>query len=157
VARSLPPIKGGRRGPEGVADGQGLRLRRAACLLSCAAASIIVTPSALASTRSPRPAGSPSWTVYHDDPAGSGVAAGVRSVDTSARAWTSQTLYGQLYGEPLVFDNRGYVATENDVVYALSAETGAIVWSARLGIPVPAGTRLLCSPSSSAPASRRPA
>jgi outer membrane protein assembly factor BamB len=56
-----------------------------------------------------------------------------------------------------VFDNRGYVATENDVVYALSAETGAIVWSARLGIPVPAGTRLLCSPSSSAPASRRPA
>jgi outer membrane protein assembly factor BamB len=83
--------------------------------------------------------------VYHDGPAGSGFAAGVGSVDTSARAWTSPTLDGQLYGEPLVFDNRVYVATENDVVYALSAATGKIVWSARLGTTVYASTHLLCS------------
>jgi hypothetical protein len=76
--------------------------------------------------------------VYHGDPLGSGVAAGVRSVDTTTRAWTSPTLDGQLYGEPLAFDNRVYVATENDMVYALSAANGAIVWSARLGRPVPA-------------------
>jgi len=82
--------------------------------------------------------------VYHDDPAGTGFAAGVGSVDTSARAWTSPTLNGQLYGQPLVFDNRVYVATENDVVYALSAVTGAIAWSTRLGTPVPSGTHLLC-------------
>jgi len=31
------------------------------------------------------------------------------------------------------------VATEDDTVYALSAATGAIVWSARLGHPVPSG------------------
>jgi outer membrane protein assembly factor BamB len=77
--------------------------------------------------------------VYHDDPAGTGVAAGVGSVDTAARAWTSPTLDGQLYGEPLVFGDRVYVATENDVVYALSAATGAISWSTRLGTPVRSG------------------
>jgi outer membrane protein assembly factor BamB len=83
--------------------------------------------------------------VYHDGPAGTGVATGVGSVDTSARAWTSPTLDGQLYGEPLVFGNRVYVATENDVVYALSAATGKVVWSARLGTALYASTHLLCS------------
>jgi outer membrane protein assembly factor BamB len=82
--------------------------------------------------------------VYHDDPAGRGVAAGVRSVDTATRAWTSPALDGQLYGEPLVFGGRVYVATENDTVYALSAATGAIAWSARLGTPVPSAL-LPCS------------
>jgi outer membrane protein assembly factor BamB len=83
--------------------------------------------------------------VYHDGPAGTGVATGVGSVDTSARAWTSPTLDGQLYGEPLVFDGRVYVATENDFVYALSAATGKIIWSTRLGTTVYASTHLLCS------------
>jgi polyvinyl alcohol dehydrogenase (cytochrome) len=82
--------------------------------------------------------------VYHDDPAGRGVAAGVGSVDTAARAWTSPQLDGQLFGEPLVFGNRVYVATQNDTVYALSAATGAIAWSARLGTPVPSAL-LPCS------------
>jgi polyvinyl alcohol dehydrogenase (cytochrome) len=79
----------------------------------------------------------PYWTVYHDNPAGSGIAVGVGSVDTAARAWTSPTLDGQLYGEPLVFGGWVYVATEDDTVYALSATTGAIAWSTRLGTPVP--------------------
>jgi outer membrane protein assembly factor BamB len=133
--------------------GRGFRLRRAACFLGCAAAaSVFVAPSALASTLSAGPAGglargpagTPSWTVYHDDPAGSGVAAGVGSVDTATRAWTSPTLKGQLYGEPLVLGDLVYVATENDTVYALSAATGAIVWSTQLGTPVPASA-LPCS------------
>jgi outer membrane protein assembly factor BamB len=124
--------------------GQIRRLRRAVWVLGCAAASVAVAPAALAAAHSPGSARSPDWTVYHDDPAGSGVAAGVGSVDTAARAWTSPTLDGQLYGEPLVFDDRVYVATEADTVYALSALTGAIAWSAQLGAPVPAD-RLLCS------------
>lgn len=124
--------------------GQGLRLRRAACFLGCAAAGVGVAPSAPASTHSPGPAGTPSWTVYHDGPAGRGVAAGVGSVDTAARAWTSPTLDGQLFGEPLVFGDRVYVATQDDTVYALSAATGAIAWSVRLGTPVPSAL-LPCS------------
>src|SRR6266700_6726318 len=43
-------------------------------------------PPAAASTR---PADSGSWTVYHHDPAGTGVAAPVTAVDTARRAWTS--------------------------------------------------------------------
>ncbi|HYK30573.1 MAG TPA: PQQ-binding-like beta-propeller repeat protein [Streptosporangiaceae bacterium] len=122
-----------------------LRSRRAACFLGCAAAGVLVAPAALASTHSPGPARTtPSWTVYHDNPAGSGVAVGVGSVDTAARAWTSPTLRGQLFGEPLVFADRVYVATENDTVYALSAATGAVAWSTQLGAPVPAA-RLPCS------------
>jgi outer membrane protein assembly factor BamB len=120
-------------------------LRRAAFFLGFAgAAAVVVASLALASAHKPGPARTPSWTVYHDDPAGSGVAAGVGSVDTATRAWTSPKLDGQLYGEPLVLGGRVYVATENDTVYALSAATGAIVWSARLGAPVPAA-RLPCS------------
>jgi outer membrane protein assembly factor BamB len=78
-----------------------------------------------------------SWTVYHGDPAGDGVAVGVASVDTTAPAWSSPALDGQLYGEPLVFDGRVFVATENDTVYALSAATGSVVWSTHLGAAVP--------------------
>jgi outer membrane protein assembly factor BamB len=125
--------------------GWDLRLRRAACFLGCAAASIVIALPALAATHSPGPAGNPSWTVYHDGPAGRGVAAGVGSVDTATRAWTSPTLNGQLYGEPLVFGDRVYVATENDAVYALSAATGAVVWSTQVGTTVPSSTHLLCS------------
>jgi polyvinyl alcohol dehydrogenase (cytochrome) len=64
----------------------------------------------------------------------------VTSVDTSTQVWTSPTLDGQIYGEPLVYAGRVYVATENDTVYALSAATGAVAWSAHLGHPVPAGS-----------------
>ena len=81
--------------------------------------------------------GSGGWTVYHQDPAGRGVAPTVTSVDTSSPVWTSPTLDGQLYGEPLVSGARVYVATENDTVYALSAATGAVEWSTHLARPVP--------------------
>ena len=80
-----------------------------------------------------------SWTVYHGNPQGTGVAPSVTSVNLSARVWTSPALDGQLYGEPLVSDGRVFVATENDTVYALSPTTGAVVWSTHLGTPVPSG------------------
>ena len=87
-----------------------------------------------------QPGGPDSWTVYHGDLAGSGVARSVPGVDTSARAWTSPALDGELYGEPLVSGGRVFVATENDTVYALSAATGAVVWSRHLAAPVPSGS-----------------
>jgi hypothetical protein len=55
-------------------------------------------------------------------------------------AWTSPTLNGTIYGEPLVQGNLVVVATENDVVYALNATNGAVVWSTAVGTPVPAGS-----------------
>jgi outer membrane protein assembly factor BamB len=76
--------------------------------------------------------------VYHGGPAGAGLAPAMSAVDTATPKWTSPSLDGQLYGEPLVYAGRVYVATENDVVYALSAATGTVAWSAHLGRPVPA-------------------
>jgi outer membrane protein assembly factor BamB len=105
----------------------------------CAAIGVIGAGSARASEGAPQP-GQAGWTVYHGDSAGTGVATSVRSVDTSARAWTSPTLDGQIYGEPLVFGRRVYIATENNTVYALSAATGSVDWSAHLGKPVQASS-----------------
>jgi outer membrane protein assembly factor BamB len=81
-----------------------------------------------------------SWTVYHGNSAGTGVASGGDSVDTASRAWTSPSLDGQLYGEPLVYGGLVYVATENDTVYALSTASGAVDWSTHLGTPVSASS-----------------
>src|ERR1022692_2891952 len=124
-----------------------LRRRRrlvADAVLACAWVMCLLTAEPVsASAVSTGPHGSGSWTVYHGDKSGTGVAGPVTSVDTSHRAWTSPALDGQIYGEPLVFGRRIYVATENDTVYALSAATGSVQWSAHLGSPVPA-TSLPC-------------
>jgi outer membrane protein assembly factor BamB len=68
----------------------------------------------------------------------------VSTVDTGAPVWTSPSLDGQIYGEPLLYAGRVYVATENDTVYAMSAASGAVIWSAHLGTSVPVGS-LPCS------------
>ncbi len=107
------------------------------------AASVVMTSAGeafAASAKPPPPFPSRSWTVYHGDPAGSGNARSVTSVSVRARAWTSPTLDGQIYGQPLVFGHLVYIATENNTVYALSAANGAVAWSTHLGKPVPAGT-----------------
>jgi outer membrane protein assembly factor BamB len=78
-----------------------------------------------------------SWTVYHGDAAGLGISTALSSVNTARPAWTSPSLNGQLYGEPLVFDGRVYVATEEDVVYALSSSNGRVLWSRHLAAAVP--------------------
>jgi polyvinyl alcohol dehydrogenase (cytochrome) len=96
-------------------------------------------PADAASSPAPSAAAG-SWTVYHHDPAGDGLAPPVSAVNTTTPVWTSPTLDGQIYGEPLSYAGRVYVATENDTVYALSAATGAVAWSAHLGPPVPAGS-----------------
>lgn len=117
-------------------------------LVQLLAASVVLTalgggPAYAAPVPAAGPASSPgpgSWTVYHGDPAGQGVAEGASSVNTAARAWTSPALDGQLYGEPLAHGGFVYLATENDTVYALSAATGAVKWSTHVGTPVPAGS-----------------
>jgi outer membrane protein assembly factor BamB len=77
-----------------------------------------------------------SWTVYHGDPSGTGVTTAISSVDVGSPAWTSPSLDGALYGEPLVSDGQVFVATENDTVFALSGTNGTIDWSSHLASPV---------------------
>jgi len=103
--------------------------------LTCPSAGA-ATPSSATSSSIPATTAS-AWTVYHQDAAGAGVATPLTGVDTTRRAWTSPTLDGNLYGEPLVSGDLVYVATENDTVYALSASTGAVAWSTHVGAPVP--------------------
>lgn len=79
------------------------------------------------------------WTVYHHDAGGSGMDASGVSFSSPALAWSSPILDGKVYGEPLEATGRVFVATENDTVYALAANTGAVLWSDHLGTPVPSG------------------
>ena len=114
-------------------------VRKAASLAVAAAVLAAVGWAGGAAAAASDPGAAGSWVVYHGNPAGTGVAAPVSAVNTGRRAWTSPTLDGQIYGEPLLFAGRVYVATENDTVYALSAATGAVAWSAHLASPVPSG------------------
>jgi outer membrane protein assembly factor BamB len=121
------------------------KLRSAGGLLAgasilCVSMGVIGGWPARASATAPGTGKADSWTVYHGDGAGTGVAAFVRRVEVSSRAWTSPTLDGQIYSEPLVFGRRVYVATENNTVYGLSAATGSVKWSVHLGKPVPASS-----------------
>jgi polyvinyl alcohol dehydrogenase (cytochrome) len=123
--------------------GRAVPLSRATALgvLGLSALLVVAGPGASGATR----AGTTtevccSWTVYHGDAAGSGVSNSVAAVVTSAPAWTSPALDGQLYGEPLVSGGDVYVATEDDTVYALSSATGAVVWSTHIASPVPSST-----------------
>ena len=78
-----------------------------------------------------------SWTVYHGDPLGSGIDTSGVTFSPRQRRWTSPVLDGQVYGEPLEATGRVFVATENDTVYALAADTGQVLWSTHVGTRCP--------------------
>jgi polyvinyl alcohol dehydrogenase (cytochrome) len=88
-------------------------------------------------TASASAAGSEQWLVYHGNVGGSGNAGPGADLSSPKRAWRSPVLDGQLYGEPLVYGKRVYVATEDDTAYALSARNGKVVWRHHLATPVP--------------------
>ena len=58
-------------------------------------------------------------------------------------AFAPPALAGPIYAQPLYVENGAqgretvYVATEQDVVYALEANTGALLWQETIGTPVP--------------------
>jgi polyvinyl alcohol dehydrogenase (cytochrome) len=80
------------------------------------------------------------WTTYRGDGARSGVDGSTSSTPgTFASAWSSSTLAGQVYGQPLVYNGLVVVGTESDDVYALNEATGAVVWHQNVGTAVPAG------------------
>ncbi len=108
-------------------------------LMAGSSVMVVMTYAVPIAARATNAAGHPgSWTVYHGDAAGSGSSGVVGAVDTSAAAWTSPVLDGQLYGEPLVSSGDVFVATQNDTVYALSTSTGRVIWSTHVAPPVPA-------------------
>lgn len=109
------------------------------------------------STFSPNPGGSSSvppsaslasaaqeadWTTYHANTARTGYLP-VANFTSVTPGWTSPTLDGLVFAEPLVFGSQVFVATENNSVYALDAQTGSIVWHTNLGPGSPTGNHEL--------------
>jgi polyvinyl alcohol dehydrogenase (cytochrome) len=102
--------------------------------ISALAAALVGTGSAAATTPAPQASGG-SWTTYDFDPSRTGTDPSGLRYSVGSPAWTSPHLDGSLFGQPLVGGSLVYVATENDTVYALSASTGAVAWSAHVGTP----------------------
>src|SRR3984957_13355199 len=105
-----------------------------------ASGSLSSSPGTLPATAESGAAGfGASWTVYHGNAEATGVQAAQTKLLPSRGAWTSPSLDGELYGEPLVADGRIVAATENDTVYVMAARSGHILWSRHLATPVPSG------------------
>jgi outer membrane protein assembly factor BamB len=78
----------------------------------------------------------PAWTTYRHDASRSGIDPESTSPLPPAPAWQTAPLDGNIYGEPLEYGPRVYVATENDSIYSLDAVTGGVVWEKHLARPV---------------------
>ena len=85
----------------------------------------------------PASAAPPAWTTYRHDMLRSGVDPDSTSPVAPTQVWQTAALDGSVYGSPVVYGSRVYVATENDTVYALDSVTGAVVWKRHVGTPVP--------------------
>ncbi len=132
-----------RRVPKDVAVGALLVLGATTTAVLPSAAS----PAAVAATVAAAPGPNPvahtvfgtSWPVYHHDGLGSGADPTSTNLTPAVPAWTSVALDGQIFGEPLVQSGRVIVATENDTVNELAANSGAVLWSTHVGTAVPSG------------------
>jgi drug/metabolite transporter (DMT)-like permease/outer membrane protein assembly factor BamB len=77
------------------------------------------------------------WTTYRHDMQRSGIDPDSTSPVAPKQVWQTGSLDGPIYGSPLVFGSRVYVATQNDTVYALDLATGTAVWHQHLATAVP--------------------
>ncbi len=82
------------------------------------------------------PPTSSDWTTYHRDNARTGYLPDMPDPQHLAQAW-SKSLDGAVYAEPLVVGNHVLVATEQDSLYSLDAQTGQVQWRISIGSPVP--------------------
>lgn len=91
-------------------------------------------PSTVPWTTADQPAAA-DWPTYHHDDARTGVGA-VAPLGALRIGWRAN-LDGAVFGQPLVVGSTVLAATENDTVYALSASSGAVLWSTHVGTPQP--------------------
>ncbi|GAC1640212.1 MAG: hypothetical protein NVS4B12_01270 [Ktedonobacteraceae bacterium] len=97
-----------------------------------------VTPLAL----TPRPTSTQAvkqkdtdWTTYHRDNTRAGYLADMSDPQRLTSSWNTK-LDGAVYGEPLIVSGHVIVATENDTMYSLDAQTGKVLWHTNVGTPV---------------------
>jgi len=78
------------------------------------------------------------WPTYHHDNfRGGSDPSSIPFNGPLLQKWTSVSLGGRIYAEPLQVGNLLIVADISDTVTALNAGTGAIVWQQKVGTPVP--------------------
>jgi outer membrane protein assembly factor BamB len=80
------------------------------------------------------------WLTYHHDffrTAFDPYKPASQSFSSINKNWTSSPLDGDIYAEPLVARSMVFVATENNTIYSLDADTGKVIWRTNLGSPVP--------------------
>ena len=78
------------------------------------------------------------WPTYDRTADRSGVSVSTPAPGPVRPSWTA-SVDGPVYAQPLVVGAEVIVATENDSVYALSASSGAVLWTRHLAAPVPSG------------------
>ena len=92
---------------------------------------ITVSPSATSSAAA-------DWPTYDRTAERSGVSVSSPTLVAVRQSWAA-SVDGAVYAQPLVVGSEVIVATENDSVYALSASSGAALWTRHLASPVTAG------------------
>lgn len=78
-----------------------------------------------------------SLTTYHYGNSRQGLDTHDPSFRHIAEAWETagSKIDGAIYAEPLIDGGKVYVATEDDLLYALNAKTGGVEWKLRVGSP----------------------
>jgi polyvinyl alcohol dehydrogenase (cytochrome) len=87
-------------------------------------------------TSSPGTYPAAAWPEFGQNPGRTGVAAGLPDAGPLSQRWSAR-LDGAVYGQPLAVGDLVIAATENDSLYALNEDTGAVVWRTHVGTPVP--------------------
>jgi putative pyrroloquinoline-quinone binding quinoprotein len=111
----------------------------AVLVLSAVTAAPVSAPTAAPVKPVAAAASSGSWTEYHRDDAHTGYDSTQPTATGASAGWTSPTLNGQLYDEPLVYNGLVYVGTLQNTVYALHQSDGTVAWSTTLNPPETTG------------------
>src|SRR5436190_17062585 len=82
------------------------------------------------------------WPTYHRDNARSGYLPDMPDPQQITVAWNTP-LDGAVYAEPLVVSGHILVATENNSLYSLNADSGQVEWQTNIGNPA-TGSELPC-------------
>ena len=104
---------------------------------ACTGTSSLTLTSASTTMITPVSYSEDDWPTYHRDLARSGFDSEMSLNGSLNHLWTSESLDGDIYAEPLVVGERVLVATEQNSVYSIDAMSGKLQWQVSLGTPVP--------------------
>jgi outer membrane protein assembly factor BamB len=99
-------------------------------------------PASRTDTRTESAGTGDDWTTYHSDSARTGYLPDMPDPQQLTVAWNTP-LDGAVYAEPLVVGGHIIVATENNSLYSLNADTGKVEWQTNIGNPA-RGSELPC-------------